>query len=129
MDKNLYQNYQQNAVISATPEELVTMLYNRLIKDIKVAIMAVQKSNIEAANKAILHAQDILIHLMGTLNTQIEVGNSMMLMYDYMNRRLAEANIKKDREILQEIQSYAEEIKDTWVTAMKQVKMEKAHGA
>ena len=129
MDKNLYQNYQQNAVISAGPEELVTMLYNRLIKDIKVAMIAVQKSNIEATNKAILHAQDILIHLMGALNTQIEVGNNLMLMYDYMNRRLAEANINKDMEILQEIQGYAEEIRDSWVTAMKQVKMENAHGA
>ncbi|SHF37542.1 flagellar export chaperone FliS [Desulforamulus putei] len=120
--KDPYKSYQQNAILSAGPEELTTMLYNRLVKDLKLAQEAVDKKDIQSAHQAIIHAQDIIAHLMNTLDTRYEVGQNLNLMYDYMNRRLLEANLKKDKEILQEITGYAEEIRDTWVQAVKQVK-------
>lgn len=120
--KSPYQNYQQNAIMSAGPEELTTMLYNRLVKDLKLAQGAAEKKNIQLAHNSITHAQEIIVHLMNTLDTGFEVGQNLNLMYDYMNRRLLEANLKKDKEILREITGYAEEIRDVWVQAMKQVK-------
>lgn len=121
--KNAYENYQQNAIMSAGPEELTTMLYNRLIKDLKLAKDAISKSDIQAAHNAITHAQDIINHLLNTLDTGYEVGQNLSIMYDYINRRLLEANIKKDPEILQEVTGYVEEIRDAWVQAVRQVKM------
>lgn len=120
--KNPYQNYQQNAIMSAGPEELTTMLYNRLVKDLKLAQENIVKKDTQSAHKSIVHAQDIVIHLMNTLDTSHQVGQNLELMYDYMNRRLVEANLKKDVKILQEITGYAEEIRDAWVQAVKQVK-------
>lgn len=128
MDKNLYQNYHQNAIMSAGPEELVTMLYNRLLKDLKLGIISMDKKDLEATHKSLVHAQEILVHLMGTLNTEFEIGKGLLLMYDYMNRRLTEANIKKDSEMIREVMGYIEEIKDAWVQAVRRVKTSVAVG-
>lgn len=122
MAKDPYQNYKQNAVMSASPEELVTMLYNRLIKDLQLAQRHVANKNIQSAHNSIIHAQDILIHLTNTLDTSLEVGQNLNTMYSYMIRRLVEANTKKDCNILQEVISHAKEIRDAWVQAVNQVK-------
>jgi flagellar secretion chaperone FliS len=45
-------------------------------------------------------------------------------MYDYMNRRLIEANVKKDNSIVEEVIGYAEELRDTWAQAMKLAKQQ-----
>ena len=119
LDKSPYQNYQQNAIMTAKQEELTTMLYNRLVRDLKQAQGAVDKKEIQLAHNAITHAQEILAYLMNTLDTSLDVGRNLNLMYDYMYRRLVEANIKKDGEILQEITGYAEEIRNTWVQAVQ----------
>ena len=117
--KDPYRNYQQNAIMSAGPEELTTMLYNRLVKDLKLSQENINRKDIQGAHNAISHAQEIVNHLMNTLNTDFEIGKNLEAMYDYMNRRLVEANMKKDTTILQEITGYAEEIRDTWVQAVK----------
>lgn len=117
-----YQNYQQNAIMSASPEELTTMLYNRLIKDLKLALEAILNGNINNAHNLITHAQEIISHLINTLDTNYEVGKNLNIMYDYMYRRLVEANIKKDANIVIEVTGYAEEIRNTWVEAIKLVK-------
>ena len=77
---------------------------------------------IQLTLNTITHAQDIRDQLMNTLDTSVEVGKNLELMYDYMSRRLVEGNLKKDKEILQEVAGFAEEIRDTWVQAVKQVK-------
>lgn len=127
--KNPYQNYQQNSIMSAGPEELTTMLYNRLVKDLKVALEAVANKDMQLAHNSVLHAQEIINHLLTTLDTNYEVGQNLALMYDYMNRRLIEANLKKDSEIIKEICGYAEEIRDTWILALKQLRSNVAVGS
>lgn len=122
INKSPYQNYQQNAILSAGPEELTTMLYSRLVKDLKQASDCIATGDIEAAHKSIVHAQDIIIHLMNTLNKDLEIGKNYDLLYEYMNHRLIEADLKKDVSILAEIRGFAEELRDAWVQAVKIVK-------
>jgi flagellar protein FliS len=55
---------------------------------------------------------------------QYEISNELYLMYEYMNSRLVEANIKKDKTIVEEVTGYAEELRDTWTQAMKQAKQQ-----
>lgn len=51
---------------------------------------------------------------MVTLNMDYEIANNMMSLYDYMKRRLIEANIKNDGAILLEVEELATEFRDTW---------------
>ncbi|MED0686265.1 flagellar export chaperone FliS [Anoxybacillus ayderensis] len=111
---NPYQSYQTNAVQTASPGELTLMLYNGCLKFIAQAKKAIEEKDIEARNTNLLKAQKTIQELMVTLNMEYEVAKSMMTMYDYMYRRLVEANIKSDIAILEEVEGYVKEFRDTW---------------
>ncbi len=111
---NPYQSYQTNAVQTASPGELTLMLYNGCLKFIAQAKKAIEEKDIEARNTNLLKAQKIIQELMVTLNMEYEVAKSMMTMYDYIYRRLVEANIKSDMSILEEVEGYVKEFRDTW---------------
>jgi flagellar protein FliS len=116
------QQYQQNKVLTATPGELTLMLYNGLVKFIKLAIHENEQGNIAGVNTNLLKSQDIIKELLCTLDMKIKVAENMAVMYDYMLRRLMEANVKKDSEIMKEILGYAEEFRDMWIQVMKLAK-------
>jgi flagellar protein FliS len=111
---NPYQSYQTNAVQTASPGELTLMLYNGCLKFIHQAKKAIEEKDVEARNTNLLKAQKIIQELMVTLNMEYEVAKSMMTMYDYIYRRLVEANIKNDVAILDEVEGYMTEFRDTW---------------
>ncbi|SIS43036.1 flagellar export chaperone FliS [Salimicrobium flavidum] len=112
--------YQNNSVETASPGELTLMLYNGCIKFIKAARKAVEHKEIEAKNTNIQKAQAIIRELMVTVNPDYEVSNQLLPLYDYMNRRLMEANIQNDDEILEEVQGLATEFRDTWKEVVKE---------
>ncbi len=111
---NPYQSYQQNSVNTASPGELTLMLYNGCLKFIHQAKKAIADKNIEAKNTNIQKAQNIIQELMVTLNMDLEISQNMMSLYDYMNRRLIEANIKNDTAILDEVEGLVTEFRNTW---------------
>jgi flagellar protein FliS len=122
-----YQQYQSNVVNTASPQELTLMLYNGLIKFLNLSIQGIEERSIEKANHNILRCQDIIREFMSTLDRTYEVSEGMLLLYDYMNRRLIEANMKKDREIVAEVLGFTEELRDTWAQAMKLAKQQAAN--
>ena len=120
--KNPYQTYQQNAVITSSPQELTLMLYNGCIKFIRLAAMAMEKKNIEAKNTNIIKAQNILQELRSSLNMEIELSSSLDPLYEYMISELVSANIANDLGKLKEIEGLAEDFRNTWKEAMEQMK-------
>lgn len=123
---NPYQSYQQNSVNTASPGELTLMLYNGCVKFINLAKNAIQSKDIENKHKNILKAQNIVHELMVTLNMDVDVSKNMMSMYDYINRRLIEANIKNDIAILEEVESLVTDFRDTWKQVI-QLNRQKQH--
>lgn len=123
-NNNPYQQYQQNIVKTSSPQELTLMLYNGLVRFLKLACQGIEESNIEKANNFITKSQNIITEFICTLDVQYEVAEGFLSMYEYMNRRLLEANIKKDKEIVTEVIGYAEELRDSWEKAMKLAKQQ-----
>jgi flagellar secretion chaperone FliS len=111
---NPYQSYKQNSVNTASPGELTLMLYNGCLKFIHLAKNGIVEKNIEVKNTNLLKAQKIIQELMVTLNMELEVSKNMMSLYDYLNRRLIEANIKSDIGILNEVEELITDFRDTW---------------
>ncbi|OPX45663.1 flagellar protein FliS [Ruminiclostridium hungatei] len=122
VSNNGYNQYKQNSINTATPEELTLMLYNGLVKFIMQAQTAIEEKKFEKANNSIIRSQDIIREFQVTLNMKYEVAHNLALIYDYMHRRLVEANIKKDKDILDEVLGFAKELRDTWAQAMKLAK-------
>ena len=117
-----YQQYQNNMVNTASPQELTLMLYNGLIKFLNLAIKGIEEKSIEKTNNYILRSQDIIEEFIRTLDMNYEVSSGMSALYDYINNRLIEANIKKDKAIIEEVRGFAEDMRDTWAQAMKLAK-------
>lgn len=114
-----YNQYKQNSIYTSSPEELTLMLYNGLIKFIMQAQCGLDEKDMEKASLSTIRAQDIVLHFRSTLDMKYEVSQGLDLLYEYMYRRLVEANINKDQEILEEILGMAKELRDTWGQAMK----------
>lgn len=114
-----YNAYKQNSVMTASPGELTLMLYNGCIKFIGQAKHAIDQKDIQQRNYYIQRAQAIILELMSTLNMDYEISHQMLPLYDYMNRRLTEANMKNDKEILDEVDELITGFRDTWKEVIK----------
>lgn len=111
-------NYLEQKVMSAKPEELTLMLYEGAVKFIKQAKIFNDQGNKSKSHELNLRAQAIIEELRATLNLEIEVSKNFESLYVYINERLVEANISKDNKILDEALELIIEFRDTWKKAM-----------
>lgn len=118
MTSNKQNIYMTNTIMQASKEELTLMLYNGAIKFCNKAIMALTDNNPNEAHLNIIKVENIISEFQCTLNPEYEVSESFAIMYDYLQRRLYVANVSKDAEILEEINGFLRELRDTWKEAM-----------
>jgi len=119
---NPYQTYQQNSVMTASPQELTLMLYNGCLKFIKLAKRAMDEKDFQSKNTNIIKAQNIIQEFRSTLNPEIEISTNMEQLYEYIYTRLIDANMKNDLAILEEVEGHVVELRDTWKQVMVLVK-------
>ena len=114
-----YAQYNNSKVLTASPAELTLMLYDGAIKFCNVAIIAVEQKDIEKANNNILKVERIVDYFRQTLDMSYEVAQDFERVYAYLSQRLVEANIRKDKEILEEVNQHLHAMRDTWKEVMK----------
>lgn len=115
--------YKDNKILTASPAELTLMLYEGAIKFCNIANMALEKNEYDKANINIIKAEKIINEFRATLNHKYPVAEHFEVVYDYIYRRLIEANVRKDKEILSEATGYIREMRDTWKEVMKMAKV------
>lgn len=111
--------YKQGSVNTASPAKLTLMLYDGAVKFCNIAMEGIRENNIEKANNNILKAEKIIVELRATLDTKYPVATEFDRVYDYIYRRLVEANTSKDPEILEEAMKHIKTMRDTWIEVMK----------
>jgi len=116
---HLYANYKNSTVETASPGKLLLMLYNAAIRNLDSAIQSIADKDIQAAHKSIVRTQDIISEFMCTLNMDYDISEKLLALYDYLHRRLVEANIHKDVEIIKEVRGFLVELRDAWQEAVK----------
>ena len=114
-----YAQYKNNKVNAASGPELTLMLYDGAIKFLNIADFAIEKNDIHKAHENIMKTERIIEYLRNTLDMKYPVAQDFENMYSYIYRRLIEANISKDREIVAEINGHMHAIRDNWVEVMK----------
>lgn len=119
---NPYMEYKRNSILTASPETLVLMLYDGMLRFIEEAKLAIKNNDMEKANDRILRAEDIVNELMATLDMQYKESENILKLYDFILRRLIDANLKKDINILDEAKGFVLDFRDTWKKAMDKVK-------
>ncbi len=112
--KSQRDSYLEQRVMAAKPQELTLMLYEGLVKFIKMSIINVEQGNIEKSGEMSLRAQAIVNELRATLNTDYELSKEFDALYDFISTQLVEGNIKKDVKAYQAALEIAQELHDTW---------------
>ncbi len=99
------------------------MLYEGAIKFCNIAVMAMEKKDVQKAHNNIIRVQRIIEEFRSTLDRKYPVAEDFDRVYVYILQRLLEANIKKDPAILEEILEHLRSMRDTWVEVMKSSKV------
>lgn len=120
--KSPVQAYKTNQAETATPGQLTLMLYNGAIKFTKLSKLAIEEKQYDKANEYNIRVQDIIQELMITLNRDVEISKQLELLYDYLLRRTIDANLQKDTAILDEVEDFFVQFRDTWKEALLLVK-------
>jgi len=122
MVRNPYDKYKNNAINTATKEELTLMLYDGALKFCNQAIVSMEAKDYPKTNECVIKVQNIVREFQITLDKNYEISAQLDQLYDYIHRRLIEANMKKDVEILAEVRDHLRNLRDTWREAMKLAK-------
>lgn len=106
----------QSAVAYASPHRLIQMLLEGALERIAVAKGCIQRQDIVAKGKQIGNAVDIMGGLREGLNQEAggEIAANLDALYDYLQRRLLEANLHSDITILDEVADLLRPIKEAW---------------
>ena len=114
--------YNRDAVLSATPVRLLTMLYDRLLLDLERAEAAHGQQNWQIVSDNLLHAQAILAELASSLKTDVwDGGETLLALYTYLSNALMAANVQRDVSRIHEGISLLEPLRQGWHEAAGQL--------
>lgn len=116
---NAYAQYNNSKVLTASPAELTLMLYDGAIKFCNMAIDAVEHQDIQKAHTNIVKVENIIDYLRKTLDMKYPVAQDFERIYVYLDQRLLQANMKKDKEILEEVSQHLHAVRDNWKEVMR----------
>lgn len=112
---NLRQEYLKQSVMTASPGELVVMLYDACIKNLKLAEICLnENSDIVGTHTHLKNAQDIITELVNCLDPAVALSSQLIDIYEFLLRTLRDMNIKKDLSLLPDVLGILTSMRDTW---------------
>lgn len=117
---NAMGRYKKIDIVTASQDKLIVMLYDGAILYLENAIKSLDKKHgTEDAHNNIMKSQDIIYELSSSLNLDAgDIAHRLSSIYVYMNKRLSEANISKDKKPIIEVIDYLKELRTAWASIM-----------
>jgi len=125
--KDYARTYRANSILTASPGQLVLMLFDGALNSLALARKACDEApsdprQYEVVNSQIVKAQKIIAELQNTLNMEAggEFSRTMYRLYDYYDRRLTEANLRKQSAPIAEVERLLGEVRNAWAEMLRQ---------
>lgn len=114
-------SYKRNQIETATPEEILIMLYEGAIRFLVLTKKAKEENDLEKFHVNIIRAQHIIREFMHSLDLEIggEMAANLYNLYEYLHYRLVQANLKKEVEVVDEVLDHLRKLKTTWEEAIR----------
>ena len=122
VNRNAAAVYKQSNINTASPAELTLMLYDGAVRFCNMAIKDLDKGDLEGCNRNIAKTKKIIVEFRSTLDFKYDVANDFDRMYDYIHWVLTQANVKKDKALLEEGLKRLRIMRDTWKELMEAAK-------
>ena len=131
MSQHVAQSYLRTKIFTATPEQLQLMLYDGAIRFGEQARVALEKKNFEQSYTLLTKAQRIMAEMAGALKHDLapELCGKLSALYNYVYRKLIEANIEHRLEPLDEALNLLRYQRETWTMLLQQLGQQKAGAA
>ena len=115
--------YKQTSIKTANRGQLLLMLYEAAIRNVKKATVAIEKNDRSTKGASICKAHDIINELSNTLDFEIggDIARNLEQLYHFMTEQLVKANIENNKEPLVAVQKILENLLDGWRQAVEQV--------
>lgn len=117
---NPQQRYRQQGVLTANPVELIVMLYDGGIKQLKIAGIAITAKEIEKANICLQKAEMIVLELINSLDLHYEIARELLRIYEYIINEIIKINAEKNIENIPNLVGLLEDLRDAWKTIAKE---------
>ena len=117
--QNPFDKYNKSKILTASPAELTLMLYEGAIKFCNIAILGIEQNDMEKAHANIMKTQRIIEEFRNTLDHKYPVWEAFARVSVSLLQRLFDANVKKEKEILEEVNMHLRSMRDTWKEVMK----------
>lgn len=114
--------YQNTSVQTASPAGIVLLLLEGAIKFANRAIIGIEKNDIAMANTNLIKTQRIITELNASLDEKYPVSKDFERIYTQINALLMEANMRKDKELVEQALRYIRDMRDTWKQVMELTK-------
>lgn len=126
MQQSAHQTYRRMQTNTASPGELIGMLYDALVRNLTRAESGLEARDIEQAHQPLLRAQDIILELIASLDTQAsgdsgQIARQLAPLYEYMYHRLLDASVTKDANPVAEVRRLVQPVREAWRNALEQV--------
>ncbi|NLL38779.1 MAG: flagellar export chaperone FliS [Clostridiales bacterium] len=123
---NAQEVYRQQKILTASPMELILMLYDGIRKDLLQAQIAIEKKNMQMAHDKLINAQDIVIELINSLDFKYSISNELLSIYEFLQKLLQDINVKKDASLIPEAMELVGTLKEAWIQVDEDQKKKKA---
>jgi len=132
--QSAHQAYRRMQTTTASPGELIALLYDALLRNLSRAEGGLSTHDMEEAHTALLRAQDIVLELISSLDTGAEgdvgsLARQLAPLYEYMYRRLLDASLHKDTTPLAEVRQLVQPVREAWAFALEQLAQDAASAA
>jgi flagellar protein FliS len=122
-------DFLRESVLSASPAQLVTMLYDRLLLDLARAEAAQVSDDWATASTNLLHAQDIVAELSSSLDVAAWKGApDLLAIYSYLTKQLIAANVGHDVERTRECANLLGPLRWAWLAAAQNLTVRESDG-
>ena len=122
--KDASSTYKETRIKTAGQGQLIVMLYDEAVKQLKTAIELLQQNQgdkkdpgkIEQIGKSIMKTEEIITELMVSLDFEQggEISKNLFSLYTWFNRELMEANITQDTARMIAVKNMISELRNTW---------------
>ena len=112
---SLRARYLGASVSTASPQQLLVMLYDRLALDLERAEEALTNTDQDTARENLVHAQEIILELRASLNVEVwDGGPRLAALYSWLVGELIQANLKSDIRRVRDCRQVVEPLRDAW---------------
>ena len=110
------QRYIETAILTASPEQRIVLLYEQAIRSLKRAAICIEQRDVEGKHRSLHNALGVLQHLQTSLDMRQggEIAVELHRIYQYISNKVLEASVQLKTDPLQEAVQLLSTLLDSW---------------